>query len=173
MGSIIKKIALVSCIMAGLTSPALADLTVAFDEGAPKDRFTFSNNGDCNIEAAKLTLDLSGSKSGLIFDVTSKGAGVEVFQPLELVSGQDSLNLVPSVKDGDAIIRFDIKNLRAGENISFTIDVDDTMGGREITVSGSEIAGAKVSLQSNGETVTSSFDETAKTALKLSGCNAA
>lgn len=125
---------------------ALADLTVRFIEGAPKDRFVFKNVGACAISDARLELDLSQSASGLIFDVTSAGAGVEVFQPLEIVAGREALKRVPNVRDGDNKVRFEIARLAPGATLSFTIDVDDTMGGREITVSNSEFTGSTVRL---------------------------
>ncbi|MEO1720574.1 MAG: aggregation factor core, partial [Pseudomonadota bacterium] len=70
-----------------LTSPARATLEVRFLEGAPKDRFTLTNGSNCPLRAADVTIDLSGSPFGLIFDTTGTGAGVQVFQPLELTDG--------------------------------------------------------------------------------------
>jgi hypothetical protein len=39
----------------------------------------------CATGPFDLTIDLAGSPSNLIFDITDDGAGVEVFQPCELV----------------------------------------------------------------------------------------
>ena len=64
-------------------SPVGADITVRFDEGAPKDRFSITNQGACPLGEVAVTLDLGASAAGLIFDVTSLGAGVSVFQPLK------------------------------------------------------------------------------------------
>ncbi|MFT6224855.1 MAG: hypothetical protein ACJA1F_002712 [Paracoccaceae bacterium] len=153
-----------------LATPAFADIAFSFKEGAPKDRFTITNAGGCSIETATIMLDLSKSKSGLIFDVTGNGAGVEVFQPLMMVVGADALRTIPSVEDGDNRIRLDIAQLAAGKEISFTIDVDDTMGGREITVSGSEIEGAQVTFSQNGRIETAIFDSTARGLIKLDTC---
>jgi len=71
-----------------ITSPVLADIEVTFLESAPKDRFTFTNTGACDLGPAVLSLDLSGSAAGLIFDTSGDGAGVEVFQPYETNLGQ-------------------------------------------------------------------------------------
>lgn len=150
--------------------PAFADLVVRFDEGAPKDRFSFRNTGDCAIETATLTLDLTGSKAGLIFDVTGSGAGVEVFQPLDIVAGRASLASVPTVRDGDQIVRFDIDELGAGDELAFTIDVDDTMGGREITVADAEIAGVTVSLVASDETASVTLTSSASGVVPLKDC---
>jgi len=127
-----------------IATTAHADLAVRFDEGAPKDRFTLTNVGDCTLDATKVTVDLGTAPAGLIFDVTAAGAGVEVFQPFEVVAGADSLRSLPKVSDGEAAVTLDLKGLAAGKSVAFTIDVDDTGGGREITVSGSEIEGASV-----------------------------
>lgn len=170
MKSLMKSLSIASGIYACATVFSSADMAIDFDEGAPKDRFTFANNGSCTIANAKVTLDLSGSKSGLIFDVTGNGAGVEVFQPLEIVSGAGALLGVPNVKDGDNRITLDIGQLEAGDSVAFTIDVDDTMGGREITVSGSEIAGAKVLFSQNNKSASGTFGSNARTNIQLNAC---
>ncbi len=123
---------------------AQADIRVQFDEGAPKDRFTITRVGECALGASVVVLDLSKSPSGLIFDVSGSGQGVEVFQPFELVSGADYLTSQPTVRDGDQAIRLPLASLEQGDSVAFTIDVDDTGGGRESTVSDSEIEGAVV-----------------------------
>ncbi|WP_371157056.1 aggregation factor core [Jannaschia sp. 2305UL9-9] len=127
-----------------LATPTFADVTVTFREGAPKDRFTIEQTGECGLGSTDVTIDLSGSASGLVFDVTGSGAGVQVFQPFELVAGQDLLSGQPVVRDGDQRITLPVTGLLAGQTIAFTIDVDDTVGTREITVSDSEIIGASV-----------------------------
>lgn len=142
------------CLLSAASTSAFGDIKVVFDEGAPKDRFTFTNTSDCSLKSAQLTLDLSASQSGLVFDPTPGGAGVEVFQPLQVVSGAAALKTIPTVGDGDNQVALDIVELASGESIAFTVDVDDTMGGREITVSGSEIEGSRV-LLSDGEKTTS------------------
>ncbi len=162
-------LAVVAC-SAFFATPAFSDIAFSFNEGAPKDRFTITNTGSCSIENATIMLDLSTSKSGLIFDVTGKGAGVEVFQPLQLTSGADALRTSPRVKDGDNRINFEIKQLAAGKKISFTIDVDDTLGSRAITVSGSEIEGAQVSFSQGDTTKTATFGSNARGSIEVDGC---
>lgn len=151
--------------------PVYADVVATFDEGAPKDRFTFLNAGDCTVRNTSLFLDLSGSHSGLIFDVTNAGAGVEVFQPLELVSGEGALADIQAVKDGDNAVMINIAALAPGNSIAFTIDVDDTMGGREITVSGSEIEGATFSLTDASSSSIGTFTSDARASAPLLGCS--
>ena len=153
-----------------IPSLAFADLDVRFLEGAPKDRFIFHNNSNCSLETARLVLDLSGSSAGLIFDVTGKGAGVEVFQPLEVVSGADVLRSVPEVRDGDNTIVFDVQNFMPGDEIAFTIDVDDTAGAREITVDQSEIMGAAVVLHQSHKRTKARFEAGAAATVPLTSC---
>lgn len=170
MKSFFKSLFLATVFCTSISVYAIADMVVSFDEGAPKDRFTFTNTGACAIQNAMITLDLSSSKSGLIFDVTGSGAGVNVFQPLEIVSGADALQRIPEIKDGDNQIVFDIRMLRAGQNISFTIDVDDTMGGSETIVVNAEIEGAKVVFSQNNASVSGFFDSNAGMTLPLPVC---
>lgn len=152
------------------TASAYADIAAVFKEGAPKDRFTFTNVGGCDIVDATLTLDLSGSKSGLIFDVSGQGAGVEVFQPFEMVSGQKAVIEKPSVVDGASKIELKLAKLEPNASIAFTIDVDDTLGGREITVSNSEFSGVVVQLMQASKTYSAPFLANSKANLALPGC---
>ena len=141
------KLRLILATLVALTStPALAELSVTFREGAPKDRFIVQNTGACDLGPATLAIDLSNTNGKLIFDVTAAGAGVEVFQPLEVVTGASALSSVPSVRDGDSVLELQIETLAANSEIVLTVDVDDTIGAREITVNGSEFEGATLFL---------------------------
>ena len=152
------------------SSAALADLTVRFSEGAPKDRFTLTNTGDCPLPMMRVTLDLGAAPAGLIFDVTGAGAGVEVFQPFELVAGAEHLTGLPAVLDGDSAIALDFNGLGTNQSVAFTIDVDDTGGGREITVDGSEITGAVIRAELGGQTLEGTFDASATASIPVAGC---
>lgn len=163
----LRALALASIL---LTAPAYADVEVRFIEGAPKDRFVFAYEGACDTGPATLTVDLSGSPAGLVFDVTGDGAGVEVFQPFELVSGAEVVTVLPDVKDGDTALSLDVQTLVPGSSVSFTIDLDDTIGAREITVSGSEIAGAETRLSVGEDTVVGVFGSDATATLEVDGC---
>ncbi|MEM8540031.1 MAG: aggregation factor core [Pseudomonadota bacterium] len=156
-----KKLCLTIAALSFSTA-AMADVSVVFREGAPKDRFTIENTGGCLLDGAIVTIDLSQSKAGLIFDVTEKGAGVEVFQPFELTSGASYLAEIPTVRDGDNKVSLVLGSLPQSKVISFTIDVDDTVNQREITVSGSEIQGAAVLLNAGGKMSSSTFGTNAR-----------
>lgn len=164
------KTIIAACALSLIAAPALADISVAFSEGAPKDRFTIANMSNCEIGKLTLVLDLSSSAAGLVFDVTDAGAGVEVFQPFELVSGSKSIIGEPVVRDGDNILRLELANFAKSEPVSFTIDVDDTLGGREITVSGSEIAGARFDVTFENKQLTGVFGENAVAVARMNSC---
>ncbi|GAB5448359.1 aggregation factor core [Gymnodinialimonas sp.] len=160
-----------TCLTIGaLSAPAAADVLVRFQEGAPTDRFIFEATGSCPIEAARLTLDLSGSDAGLVFDVTAQGAGVEVFQPFTLVSGADLVTGTSGVTDGDQRLSLDVARLDPGARIAFTIDIDDTLEGSQITVSGAEIAGAQAILQMGAEVFAAPFRADATARIPLAAC---
>ena len=145
---------------------AAADIAVTFIEGAPKDRFVLSSaSGFCNGAPLTVSIDLSGSAGQLVFDVTPSGAGVEVFQPFELVAGRDLVRDVTRVSDGDQLVRLSLAGLAAGADVAFTIDVDDTIGAREITVTDAEIEGASVRVQVNGQTKEARFGADATVSL--------
>lgn len=153
-----------------VASSLQAGVQIRFIEGAPKDRFVLTNVGTCQVEASSVKIDLSQSAGRLIFDVTEKGAGVEVFQPLELVEGADALRQLPSVVDGQNTIELEIASLAAGDTLAFTIDVDDTIGQREITVTGSEIEGATVSYSDADKTRTATFSSEALVNVTTKDC---
>ncbi|MEQ9695435.1 aggregation factor core [Shimia sp. SDUM112013] len=157
-------------ILATVATTAGATVAVDFYEGAPKDRFAITNQTGCALRDLELTIDLEGSGGALIFNVTGQGAGVEVFQPFEVVAGRDALTGLPEVLDGDRRVTLAIDTLGQGQTIAFTIDVDDTIGAREITVTGAEIAGASVMLRQGAMQSVALFDDAAKARLDGNMC---
>jgi len=151
-------------------APALADVQVTFSEGAPKDRFTITNTGTCALGPVDVTIDLSGSSAGLVFDVTEQGAGVQVFQPFELVAGNSLLSSTPIVRDGDNSLTLGLTNLDQGQSVAFTIDVDDTIGAREITVSRSEISGTGIRIETDIAQASGTFSQTAIAVAPFQAC---
>ena len=143
---------------------ASADVKVTFVEGAPKDRFVIENLGNCSLTSETLKLNLASSQGKLIFDVTALGQGVEVFQPFEVVEGADFLAEMPSVIDGQRELSLQIEQLPQGGSIAFTIDVDDTISAREITVTDAEIMGATIAM-GESELRTASFTNIATATL--------
>ena len=154
----------------GIAGMAQADIAIRFDEGAPKDPFTLTNTGACPIADAAITLDLGTAQGKLIFDVTGQGAGVQVFQPFELTKGTTALTTTPQVTDGESSLRLEIGTLPAQTAITFTIDVVDTLGQREITVAGAEIAGATVTLIQGDTNTTAPFSADATANLPQPDC---
>jgi len=151
-------------------TPALADITVDFIEGAPKDRFVLRTTGACPTGPIAVTIDLAPAAGGVIFDTTGSGAGVEVFQPFELVSGASQVVSPPSVSDGDQTVTLSLSTLTPQTPVAFTVDVDDTGGGREITVSGSEIEGARVTVVQGGSRLSADMSARAQARVGLDAC---
>ena len=150
------RLALIFTILA---TPAFADVTLTFIESAPKDRFVLTNTG-CPLTGATLVIDLSTAPAGVIFDVTDQGAGVEVFQPVELVAGNAVFS---TVKDGDQRLSLDLGDVATGAQVIISADLDDlhTNGALgQIRVAGSEIADASVALATATGMYHATFAET-------------
>lgn len=159
-------------VLALVGTPAAADLEVTFRDGAPKDRIEIANIGGCEIGPLTLAVDLVPSPSGLIFDVSSEGAGVEVNQPVEIVDGAALVATMSVVNDGDQLLTLRLAALQAGDVIRLTLDLDDTASTREITVDGAEIAGAEVIVTREGDSLFSTgvFDATGRALVPLDAC---
>ncbi|WP_050526078.1 hypothetical protein [Pseudorhodobacter aquimaris] len=153
-----------------ISSPSYADVRVQFIEGAPKDTFVIANEGGCNIGPSELVVDFTASNAGLIFDVTASGMGVEVFQPFDVTQGADLLVGLPTIADGDQTVALSFTGLDGAQKIAFTVDVDDTDGAREITVSDAEMTGTMVSLTAQGKRVTAIMGPNAEAVLTTVPC---
>ncbi|MBS9718987.1 aggregation factor core [Pseudohalocynthiibacter aestuariivivens] len=164
------KVFSIAACAAVFAGPSFADVRVQFLERAPKDTFIVTNQGACAIGTSELVIDFQGTSAGLIFDVSGSGAGVEVFQPFEVTEGADFLTSLPTISDGDQTATLLINNLDPAQRIAFTIDVDDTNGVREITVSDSEINGATATLITARDRVSSVFDTKAELVLPTAAC---
>jgi hypothetical protein len=164
-----------ACLLAlMLGQSAMANVEVNFVESAPKDRFVISNTSGCALNNLALDIDLSKSAGRLIFDTTSTGAGVEVFQPFEVREGDIKVTSPEGVKDGDSKLSISIASLPSGKSVSFTIDVDDTLPKSalgNIRVSGSEIKNGLVKISANGmDASTALFSNSSKATLKVPNC---
>lgn len=136
--TLLRLFAIAACLCPTL---ATADITARFIESAPKDRFEITNTG-CDLDSLDLTINLATAPAGLIFDVSASGAGVEVFQPVEVVSGRVALS---DVTDGDQALALRVTAFGTGETIVISADLDDLQVSSQlgqIRVSGAEIAGA-------------------------------
>ncbi|MEM7521245.1 MAG: aggregation factor core [Pseudomonadota bacterium] len=148
-----------------IAAPLHADVVVTFQDSAPKDIFSIRHDGTCPLSGA-LNIDIGAAPSGLIFDTAASGAGVQVFQPFEVTEGASVLLSVPVISDGDSLISLAIQDLVPGDIIRFTIDVDDTTSRRQITVDGSEIAGAVASFEGGS----GRFDAKGTARIPVPGC---
>ena len=170
--SALASILLFSAAAVVATGAAAAEVKIRFDEGAPKDRFSITNMSACNFGPLKIKIDLAPSPYGLIFDVSASGAGVEVFQPLEIVQGRQNLASIPTIRDGDNAITLQLLKLDASQTVSFTIDIDDTVEARGITVADGEIAKARVELSQGDFTSGSDFGGNAIALVRAPDCAA-
>lgn len=164
------KSLLASLLMLSIPGMAASDIRVTFRDGAPKDTFAITNLSACASGPMDLQIDMTDSTGKLIFDVTGAGAGVEVFQPLEITQGTEFLAAIPGVQDGQKVLSFQITNLPANGAITFTIDVDDTIGAREITVNGSEMSGSALMVQTASLTSNAVFDTSAVAVVDTPPC---
>lgn len=166
-----KKTIALAATCTVFASTAHADVNLRFIEGAPKDRFEITSTSDCLIGPVSISLDLTPSAGALIFDVTEQGGGVEVFQPFELVAGSDLVTNASAAKDGGKRLTLALSALPKGMPVSFTIDLDDTLSARQITVNGAEIEGAQVSVTWSGRTQSAAFKSNARATLALENCS--
>ncbi|SEV98848.1 hypothetical protein SAMN04488515_0535 [Cognatiyoonia koreensis] len=156
------RLALIACMMTATAAQA-DGLLVQFADGAPKDSLVFQNNG-CPLRDATIVIDLRGTAAGLIFDVTASGAGVEVFQPVEVETGNV---LISPVADGGQVLHLHVPDFASGESIRLTADLDDTTSNRQITVNGSEMVGATVTVAYGAFMQTAPFDSDGLAAVTL------
>lgn len=152
----IKRIAVLMTLLAG--SATAQGITVSFTDGAPKDRFELTNLS-CDLENVALSIDLTATPAGLIFDVTGSGAGVEVYQPVEVVAGPIA---VAPITDGAQILAMSIPSFPRGASYTLTADLDDTVSNRQITVVGSEMLGAMANFTIDEVAVAAPFDDRGK-----------
>ncbi|RVU82829.1 hypothetical protein EOL70_20005 [Leucothrix sargassi] len=170
------KFASLAALLTLCSQSALANIDVNFIESAPKDRFVISNSGSCSLENVRLDIDLTETAGKLIFDTTSTGAGVEVFQPFEVTKGSIKVLSPEGVKDGDNTLALSIQSLPPGQSVSFTIDVDDTLKKSalgNIMVAGSEIENGLVKVSSTTlKPAMAKFNGASKASIALPACKA-
>ncbi len=99
-----------------------------------------------------------------------KGQVFRCFNPLFLLPVKTCVSAVPDVRDGDTVLTMGLKQLIADQPVAFTIDVDDTTGGREITVNGAEISGAKVTLTTHDTEYSGVFSDQASALIETPAC---
>lgn len=125
-------------------------ISAEFIEGAPIDKLVIRNESAADWRIVSTTWDLSTSTGKVFFDVTDSGAGVEVFQPFKVIVGAAKpaeLKVEPMIKDGDQSLSLQFASFSSSESFTMSVDVDDQLGKREITVSDSEMQGASISFE--------------------------
>lgn len=137
--------ALLCSVAAHATTTCAQNVSLAFVESAPRDRFEVSNDSLPGQRIQRLTLDLAGSAGRLIFDTVEGGAGIDVFQPFRVESGEARLSATPVVPDGSERLELVFTRFEAGQRFVFSIDVDDRLTASDLgqtRVSDSELKGA-------------------------------
>lgn len=159
-----------------LTTPAKADIVARFTEGAPKDVFTIRNTDTCGTGPIGVTIDLTDAAGDLYFDTTAQGVGISVYQPFELVGGEDYVTAVTPVADGARIFTLEVNDLPPSAMITITTDVDDALpesASGQTIVEGGEILGARVLIVPRFDTpplAVGEFDATGSVTVPWSIC---
>lgn len=139
-------------------------LDIKFRDGAPGDMFHVINMG-CPVIQSALTFDLTTSAGGVVIDTAYGGIGTQDPRNVEIIAG--SAALVP-VNDGDQTLTLLLDLLPTGAGVVVSFDVDDTISdnrGNRVSVAGSEIAGATVTLAAPEASATATFDANGNTLL--------
>jgi hypothetical protein len=148
---------------------ASADVSARFVEGAPKDQFIFESSS-CPGAVARVAIDLSTASAGLIFDVTAAGAGVSVFQPVEVVRGSARLG---AITDGDQVLTLDAPDFSVAGQVWISADIDDSLTGGpsgQTIVRGSEIAGVTLRVFVDGAESVGLFNDSGWAVAKTPAC---
>jgi hypothetical protein len=132
--------------LASHAAPAcVQEVSMAFIEGAPRDRFEVRNESSKGQRIQQLTLDLTPSAGRLIFDTLEGGTGVDVFQPFRVEAGEARLGGSPVIQDGSQRLTLRFTRFEPGQRFVFSIDVDDQLSASDLgqtRVSGREMEGA-------------------------------
>jgi len=165
--------------------PSGVGMDAVFIEGAPIDRLLVTNRSSAGWAIEQVTWDLTPSAGQVIFDTTGSGAGVEVFQPFRQLSAEDTrraggdvsdgkqiavLAADPSVTDGDQSVLIQFQSFEPLQVFGMSIDVDDQVSSRQITVDRSEMQGAKLQAvfshrEKAERKLTANFDENARASI--------
>ena len=161
----IKKAAGILLLLS-FAAPAAADIEVQFF-GNRGDNFVIANTGGCALRNSTIEIDLSSTVGGVFFDVSEAAPGYQYPQPFRLWVGEEYLEGVPDVKDGDTKIVFKVKSLPGGSFIRFSADTDFGKEGSGAYTNTSFVEGGFVRV-SNGDD--GRFDETGYAIVPIGDC---
>jgi len=142
--------------------------SVSHREGAPTDTVVLTNWSEGPWSVASASIDLGPSAGRLVFDTAPDGAGINVSQPFRVAGGVAVLADMPVIPDGAETMTLSFTRFGPGEGFTFTIDLDDRVGGwGGTTIETAETADARFSvtfLHADGETETHEglFDATGR-----------
>ena len=104
-------------------------MRVEFFESSPKDLFIIGNVSAPGWRVTELAILLEGSRGALLFDTAYGGAGLSVYQPLEIAESDIPVRLA-EVQDGSRVLTLGFEPaqpLLPGGELTITIDLDDTV----------------------------------------------
>ncbi|MEO1200259.1 MAG: hypothetical protein AAFX39_13670 [Pseudomonadota bacterium] len=162
-GPVFAGVMLALATVPASASPCDLDVLIAFEEGAPRDRFSIENRSIGDWTVGAITIDLSASTGGLFFDTDAGGAGSQVFQPFVPLDAPDvRLRRITHLHDGGSRITLDFDEMPPGARFQFSLDVDDpnpVSPGGATQITKSEIEGALVRAVMRGPNGTLSAKE--------------
>lgn len=170
-------IILVSSLVSLNASIASGDVTIQFEEAAPKDRFIIKNKSGCDLPSSELTIDLNGTPVGLFFDTAEGGIGENVAQPLEVAKGSEFISAVPVLADGARVLQLNFAFFPKNAQSILTVDIDDSIasGPRGVQmIADGEFYGAKAALETNnGKQYVAKFNNSGFLSFALPKCSKA
>ena len=127
-----------------ITTDGFAGVSGRLVEGAQQNRLDPLEAWDCALHAKDCTIDLSKPQDTHIFDVTVRNVGVGASQLFEILCDQNTIASNSAVFGGQNKPNSRVSTPSTDGSGAFNINVDDSLGKREIAVTGLEIAGSTV-----------------------------
>ena len=127
-----------------ITTDGFAGVSGRLVEGVQQNHLDPVEPGDYALQANDCTIDLSKPQVTNIFDVTVRNVGVGASQSFEILCDQNAIASNSAVFGGQNKLNSHVSTPSSDGSGAFKINVDDTLGKREIAVTGLEIAGSTV-----------------------------
>ena len=143
----------------------MAQVSIRYVDAAP-DRFSFTLDGACPLGPATFRIDLTGSRAGLLIDMSGGGSVRE----LTVVSGAERVTALPQPQDGATEFEIELSEMVPGETIAVTIDLDDTRSARPTIIRGWEIEGVRAEISAAGASASAEFAASGVAVLPFSPC---
>ena len=160
------------CTMVSLSAVHAGEITVRFEEDAPKDRFVISNSSYCSLDNVDLELNLVGSGGRLVFDTAPEGD--RIYQSTRVDVKNSSILDLPVIDEGQTALLLSFATIGSQGQAVIEVDVDDltnAMNDEEVTLTSEAIAGTMISLVDlKGAKMVSQFNENAEAVIEGVTC---